>query len=181
MRIISGNNRGAKLYTLEGLDTRPTLDRVKEPLFSIIASSIPDGIILDLFSGSGALGLESVSRGAKKSYLCDFSKDAINIINKNVQKLRVENNVQVDNLSYEKALDKYKNIKFDIVFLDPPYKTDYAAKACKYILDNNMLAEDGIIVVETDELERTLDELGEIKSRIYNQKKYGRVSLIFIK
>ncbi len=181
MRIISGNNRGAKLYTLEGLDTRPTLDRVKEPLFSIIQTNIPDGIVLDLFSGSGALGLECVSRGAQKSYLCDLSKDAINIINQNVQKLRVSDKVQIDNLSYEKALDKYKNIKFDIVFLDPPYKTNYASKACKYIIDNNMLTSCGIIVIETDEIDRTLEELGEIKSRIYNQKKYGRVNLLFIK
>ena len=181
MRIISGNNRGAKLYTLEGLETRPTLDRVKEPLFSIIASNISDGVILDLFSGSGALGLECVSRGAKKSYLCDLSKQAIEIINKNVQKLKVSDKVQIDNLSYEKALDKYSNIKFNIIFLDPPYKTDYAIKACKFILNNDMLTSCGIIVIETDEIERILEELGEIQSRIYNQKKYGRVSLIFIK
>jgi len=181
MRIISGNNRGAKLYTLDGLATRPTLDRVKEPLFSIIAFNIPDGIILDLFSGSGALGLECVSRGAKKSYLCDLSKEAIDVINKNVQKLKVEDKVQVDNLSYDKALDKYKNIKFDIIFLDPPYKTDYSSKACKYIIDHNMLSSDGIMVIETDEVDRTLEELGELQIRIYNQKKYGRVSLLFIK
>ena len=177
MRIISGNNRGAKLYTLEGLDTRPTLDRVKEPLFSIIASSIPDGIILDLFSGSGALGLESVSRGAKKSYLCDFSKDAINIINKNVQKLRVENNVQVDNLSYEKALDKYKNIKFDIVFLDPPYKDLIINEIIDLLIKKELLNEKALIICEMDKREEYVNE----QTALLKEKKYGDKMVLIYK
>ena len=86
MRIISGTARGTKLYTLDGLNTRPTLDRVKESLFNIIQEDIADSIFLDLFSGSGAIGLEAASRGAKKSILCDNSKLAIDIINKNVSK-----------------------------------------------------------------------------------------------
>ena len=87
MRIISGTARGTKLYTLNGYDTtRPTLDRVKESLFNIIQQKVPNSIFLDLFSGSGAVGLEAASRGAKKAILCDKSKDAINIINKNIEK-----------------------------------------------------------------------------------------------
>ena len=86
MRIISGTARGTKLYTLEGIETRPTLDRVKESIFNIIQSEIKDSVVLDLFSGSGAIGLELLSRGAKKAILCDKSRDAIQIINKNVQK-----------------------------------------------------------------------------------------------
>ena len=90
MRIISGTSRGTKLYTLEGNNTRPTLDRVKEPLFSIIQNKIKDSIILDLFSGSGALALEALSRGAKKAILCDNSFKAIEVIKKNIEKTHFE-------------------------------------------------------------------------------------------
>ena len=83
MRIIGGRARGTKLYTLEGTATRPTLDRVKESIFNIIQNEIPDSIFLDLFSGSGAIGLEAASRGARKVILCDKSKDAVQIIKKN--------------------------------------------------------------------------------------------------
>ena len=84
MRIISGKARGTKLYTLEGENTRPTLDRVKESIFNIIQNEIQETVFLDLFSGSGAIGLEAISRGAQKSILCDKSKEAIEIINKNI-------------------------------------------------------------------------------------------------
>ena len=93
MRIISGTARGTKLYTLEGEKTRPTLDRVKESLFNIIQNEIPDSIFLDLFSGSGAIGLEAASRGAKRVILCDKSKDAIKIINRNIEKTHLKEKV----------------------------------------------------------------------------------------
>ena len=89
MRIIAGEKRGTKLYTLEGLNTRPTLDRVKESLFNIIQSEIRERIFLDIFAGSGAIGLEAVSRGAKKAILCDNNKQAIQIIKKNIEKTRI--------------------------------------------------------------------------------------------
>ena len=92
MRIISGSARGTNLFTLDGLTTRPTLDRVKESLFNIIQNEIPESVFLDLFSGSGAVGLEAASRGAKKTILCDKSKDAIKIINKNIEKWTSKNN-----------------------------------------------------------------------------------------
>ena len=101
MRIIGGLARGTKLYTLEGMNTRPTLDRVRESLFNIIQNEIKDSILLDLFSGSGAIGLESISRGAKKAILCDKSKQAIQIINKNVEKLRYKEKVEVLCMDYE--------------------------------------------------------------------------------
>ena len=89
MRIIAGEKRGTKLYTIEGLKTRPTLDRVKESLFNIIQSEIRERIFLDIFAGSGAIGLEAVSRGAKKAILCDNNKQAIQIIKKNIEKTRI--------------------------------------------------------------------------------------------
>ena len=88
MRIIAGKARGTKLYTLEGMNTRPTLDRVKESLFNIIQNEIPGSTFLDLFAGSGAIGLEAVSRGARKAILCDKEKSAIQIIKKNTFKMK---------------------------------------------------------------------------------------------
>ena len=101
MRIIGGRARGTKLNTLKGENTRPTLDRVKESLFNIIQTEITNSIFLDLFSGSGAIGLEAVSRGAKKSILCDKSKDAIGIIKKNIEKTHLEKYVEYYQLSFE--------------------------------------------------------------------------------
>jgi len=182
MRIISGKARGTKLYTLEGYETtRPTLDRVKEALFSKINMELPDSVVLDLFAGSGALGLESVSRGAIKAYLVDESWKAIKIIKQNVDKTKFEKNVSVLQDDYLKALEKLKNIKFDFVFLDPPYKTDFAACATKYIIRNGLLKDTGKIIIETDIEDNVLAELEGEALDIEDVKKYGRVSLIFIR
>ena len=183
MRIISGTMRGTKLFTLEGDNTRPTLDRVKEALFSKINFELEDSIVLDMFSGSGALGLESLSRGANKAVLCDSSRDAIRIINQNIEKTRTKDRIVLLNLDYRKAIEKIKedNYKFDIVFLDPPYKTDYAAVASKNIAQNNLLNEDGLIVIETDEKDRVINEIDTNLLKIEETKKYGRVYLLFLK
>ena len=113
MRIIGGKARGTKLYTLEGNNTRPTLDRVRESLFNIIQKEIPNCIFLDLFSGSGAVGLEAISRGAKKSILCDNNKKAIDIIKKNIEKTHFKNEVQLYNMSYENLLKNEINEKIN--------------------------------------------------------------------
>ena len=182
MRIISGTMRGTKLYTLEGDNTRPTLDRVKEALFSKINFELQDATILDLFAGSGALGLEALSRGAEKVFLCDNSRDAIKIINQNIEKTKTKDKVSLLNMDYKKALEELRiqKIKFDIVFLDPPYKTDFAENATKYIVENKLLKEDGFIVLETDEKERVLKNLDTNILDINEIKKYGRVYLLFI-
>lgn len=184
MRIISGRARGTKLYTLEGYETtRPTLDRVKEALFSKINMELPESIVLDLFSGCGALGLESISRGAEKAYLVDTSGKAIKIIKQNVAKTKFENEVVVLQEDYLKALEKFKNnnLKFDIVFLDPPYKTDFVVNATKFILENQLLKDTGRIIIETDIEEIVLEELNKISLILEDVKKYGRVTLIFIR
>lgn len=182
MRIISGTMRGTKLFTLEGLNTRPTLDRVKEALFSKINYDLEDSIVLDLFSGCGALALESISRGAKKAYLCDSSRDAIKIINQNVQKTKTEEKTILLTCDYKKALENFmeNNVTFDIVFLDPPYKTDFAEIATKIIIENNMLKENGFIVLETDDKEKVISNLDTNIIKIKDIKKYGRVYLLFL-
>ena len=153
MRVISGTARGKKLSSLEGLETRPTLDRVKEALFNIIQFDLKDAKILDLFSGSGALAIEALSRGANQAILCDNSKKAIQIINKNLKDTRLEEKAKVINKDYIDALKQLYNEskKINIAFLDPPYKTEYAINAIEQILKYNLLEEDGIIIVETDD------------------------------
>ena len=184
MRIISGKARATKLYTLDGYEiTRPTLDRVKEALFSKINMELLDSIVLDLFAGSGALGLESVSRGANLAYLVDESGKAIKIINQNIQKTRFEAQTVVLQCDYLKALEKFKNenIKFDFIFLDPPYKTDFAVNSTKFIIDNELIKISGKIIIETDIEDDVLEGLSKLELEVIDVKKYGRVSLIFVR
>ena len=180
MRVISGTARGKKLISLEGLETRPTLDRVKESIFNILQFDIKEKKILDLFSGSGALAIEALSRGAKIAVLCDSSKKAIEIINKNLEATRLENNSIVINEDFLKVLTtlKEKNKKFDIIFLDPPYKSNFIEKSIEKIFEYNLLEKDGIIVCETDD-ENKIKNIKNID--IYNTRKYGIAHVIFIR
>ena len=180
MRIISGIARGTKLETLEGENTRPTLDRVKESLFSIIQSYIYDSRVLDLFSGSGALALESISRGAKEATICDNSRKAIEIIKQNIKKTHFEDKVKIINKDYKKCLQELRNNKFDIIFLDPPYKTEFGIEATRIISENDLLEEDGIIVFETDQKEEEYIEELEQYASVKDLRKYGRVTLVFL-
>ena len=181
MRIISGRARGTKLYTLEGDNTRPTLDRVKESLFNIIQTKIPDSVFLDLFSGSGAIGLEAASRGARKVILCDKSKEAVQIIKKNIEKTHMEEQIDCYQLSYEKVLETKINEKLDIIYIDPPYKTDLIYESLKIILSKELLNDDSLIIIETDEEERIIEKIKKIELDIVDQRKYGRAHLIFLK
>ena len=181
MRIISGIARGTKLFTLEGETTRPTLDRVKESMFNIIQNEVQNSIFIDLFSGSGAIGLEAASRGAKRVILCDKSKQSINIINKNIEKTHLKEKVELYNLDYELLLKTKIKEQADIIYIDPPYKSDFAINAVNIILENRIVSEDSTIIIETDEEEKILRELEKIEIKITDKRKYGRAILIFLK
>lgn len=183
MRVISGTARGKKLNTLSGLNTRPTLDRVKEAVFSIIQFDLEDKNVLDLFSGSGALAIEALSRGAKNAVMCDNSYEAIKIIKQNVKETRLIDKVEIINKDYAETLKKLnkENKKFDIIFLDPPYKSDFAIKSMEYIFRNNMLLDDGIIIFETDDKNKEQEILKYKEMRIFDIRKYGSVYVIFIR
>ena len=180
MRVISGTARGKKLNTLSGLNTRPTLDRVKEAVFSIIQFDLEDKNVLDLFSGSGALAIEALSRGAKNAVMCDNSYEAIKIIKQNVKETRLIDKVEIINKDYAEALKKL-NKKFNIIFLDPPYKSDFAIKSMEYIFRNNMLLDDGIIIFETDDKNKEQEILKYKEMKIFDIRKYGSVYVIFIR
>ena len=134
MKIISGIYKGRNIegFFIDG--TRPTMDRVKESLFGMIQNKLQNSIVLDLFSGSGNLAIESLSEGAKEAYLVDSNRKAINIINKNINNIGIDN-CKVLNMDYKKSLILFKenNIKFDLIFLDPPYKTNYIEDSIKII------------------------------------------------
>ena len=180
MRIISGKSRGTKLYSLEGQTTRPTLDRVKESLFNIIQNDIQGCVFLDLFAGSGAIGLEAASRGAEEVILCEKNKNAIEIIKKNIQKTHLEKQTKLYEMSFENLLKKIDK-KVDIIYIDPPYKTDFVYESIKIINQKKLLNNEGIIIIETDEEDRIEKQLENLDIEIERQRKYGRVNLIFVK
>lgn len=177
MRVVAGKARGLTLKTLDGDSTRPTRDMVREALFNIIAEKIPDAVFLDMFAGSGAIGIEALSRGAKKAYFIDSNKDAISIINQNLNKARFNDNSVVWCGDFLKALDKIKNEKFDVVFIDPPYNKELGVKAIEEIYKRNILQVDGIIIYETDRTENVPEEINVYKR--YDYRKYGRNILNF--
>ena len=181
MRVISGNLRGTKLYTLEGLETRPTLDRVKESLFNIINFDIKDCTFLDLFAGSGAIGIEAASRGAKKVVMCEKSKEAFKVINKNLEKTRLIDDVKTYNMDFEKCIKEELKENFDIIFLDPPYKSDFAYKAAKLMIEKKLITKDTMIILETDIEQIVENQFEKLDLKEINKKKYGRACLLFYK
>ena len=122
MRVIAGNNRGMTLVTPDGIDTRPTTDRIKETLFNMIAFDLPDAYFLDLFSGSGQIGIEALSRGAKEAVFVEKDKNAINCIEKNLVKARLTDSSRLYKVDVIAALNQLNSHQvFDIIFMDPPY------------------------------------------------------------
>ena len=187
MRIISGKARGTKIQTIESETTRPTLDRVKESLFNIIQNKIQGTNVLDLFSGSGALGIESLSRGANLAIFCDCNSEATKVIKQNLTKTKLQDKAIIYNEDYKKCIIdlKKKKLKFDVIFLDPPYKLDLAIDSLKLIIENDLLNENAIIIIETDQKDRDKKEIQEIKDKykvdIFDERKYGRANLIFVR
>ena len=147
MRVITGKARGVNLKTPEGLQTRPTTDRVKEALFSVIQFDIPNASVLDLFGGTGQLGIESLSRGAKQAVFVDESEKACRLIRENLKRTRLEGEGSVVRSDYLAYLARCHE-KFDIIFLDPPYAEVFLENALKKITEIDILQSGGIIVTE---------------------------------
>ena len=181
MRVISGKVRGLKLDTPKNLDVRPTTDRVKESLFNIINPYIRESNILDLFAGTGSLGIECLSRGAKNCVFVDKSKESIGIVKSNIKKARVENESTILNIDFKDAVKRLsvQKQKFDVIFMDPPYYENMFIDCLKSIDELNLLKEDGLVVVEHDTNDLFDDNIGRLyKSR---EKKYGNTTITFYK
>ena len=149
MRIITGRSKGIRLVTLEGDTTRPTAERVKEAVFSMIQFDIEGRRVLDLFAGSGQLALEAISRGAAEAVLVDKSKDAIKVINTNIAKTKSSEFCRVYGMDWKDYIRRFGGEKFDIVFLDPPYAAGLYAPALSALVDANMLKPTTLIVCES--------------------------------
>lgn len=174
MRIIAGSRRGLKLIAPKGLDTRPTEDRVKESVFNMLGQNFFDDIVLDLFCGSGANGIEFISRGAKKAYFVDKSKEAIACVNKNLEKAKFSDEAVLIEDHLNQALKKL-DLEFDYIYMDPPFdRRDLYKKAFKLIKENKLLKADGKLIVEynTDKPPLIGEGFVELKN-----KKYGNTSI----
>ena len=171
MRIIAGAKRGKKIMPKIDDTTRPTTDRVRENVFNILTNlvDIQGASVLDLFAGCGAYGLEAHSRGARQIVFNDFDAQAVEVIKKNAK--ACDCNAQVLNLDYTDAIEKLDSQTFDIIFIDPPYNSDFALKAVEYIRQKNLLSVGGVIVVETE---------NDLDIESIREKKYGRARLYFL-
>ena len=170
MRIISGKYKGRVLKGFDITGTRPTMDRVKESLFGTIQRYVPGSVVLDLFAGSGNLGIEALSEGASFAYLVDSNSKAIKVVKENINNIGITD-IEVIHSDYKEALKSFNN-KFDLIFLDPPYNTDYIEKSIKLIEDNNLLNDDGIIVCESDAIDKIIysDVFKKVKEKKYGDK-----------
>ena len=178
MRIISGKLKGRKIdgFNLEG--TRPTMERVKESLFAMIQNYIIDANVLDLFSGSGNLGIEAISEGATKATLVDCNIKAIKTIKTNVDNLNIASSVEIIHADFEKALINLRKNQYDVIFLDPPYKTNYIEESIKKITEYNILNDTGVIVCESSQIDKIIypSNYEAIKN-----KKYGDKYIVILK
>jgi 16S rRNA (guanine966-N2)-methyltransferase len=172
MRIITGSARGRKLNTLEGLDVRPTPDKVKEALFNIIQFDIEGRHFLDLFAGSGQIGLEALSRGAKDCVFIDASKKSVAVIEENIAHCGFENQSKVVNADSVMYIRRTME-KFDVAFLDPPYRKGLLQEALPYVADR--MNEGGTIICEHPIDEEVPDEAGDFKR--FRDYKYGKIIL----
>ena len=173
MKIISGKLKGRNIKGFDINGTRPTMDRVKESVFSMIQNSINDSCVLDLFSGSGNLGIEAISNGANYVYFNDKNIKCAKIIKENLVNFNVLDNYFITNMDYREALNYYKNknIKFDIVFLDPPYKENIINDILNKLLECDLLNNKALIICEFTKKEIYLSsQLALIKEKKYGEK-----------
>ena len=174
MRIVGGKYRGRTLVSFDGDKVRPTGDKVRESLFNILQFKVAGANFLDLCSGTGAIGIEAISRGAKKVAFNDSSRESISILNKNLEKLKIDQPHAVTNMTAQAFLT-YAVDKFDIVFIDPPYNSGLIGEILP--LTANVLTENGIVVIEDEK-----SFVGSVDGLIkYDERKYGRVYLTFFK
>lgn len=174
MRVITGKARGIQLKTPEGMLTRPTADRVKEALFSIINFDVPGAAVLDLFGGTGQLGIEALSRGAKSAVFVDAREDACKLIRENLKRTKLEGEGTVVRSDYLDYLSRCKD-RFDIIFLDPPYAEVFLEKSINRITEIDILQSGGIMVAERPlGKDLSLELPGYTRSRDY---KYGKILL----
>ena len=179
MRIISGQLRGRKLQTFKGSDVRPTADRVREALFSILGHRPVKACVLDLFSGTGALGIEALSRGANMAVFVDSHVQALTVLRKNLQRCALQHCTQVIQWDIVKNLDCLKIYPnaFDLVLMDPPYSRGLVPLSIKHLLQSRSLAPGAVLVAEHEA--HTPPEIDSSMLACTDSRRYGRTGLSF--
>lgn len=169
MRVIAGKRRGTKLESPKDRSVRPTTDRIKEDIFNIISPYVLDAVFLDLFAGSGAMGIEALSRGAERSVFVDRSGKSLSLVKRNIKKTGFEDSSEVRKMSAENYLANTSE-SFDIIFLDPPYAYENLKNIIENIIKYDILKDDGILIVEHDKnipLEKN-ENLDRFRNKVYS-------------
>lgn len=181
MRIITGSAKGTKLKTPSGLETRPTADRVKESVFNILGQAVDDVLVLDLFAGTGNLGLEALSRGARHGVFVDQSLASVNIIKENAARTKLVDKVEIYRNEVLRALDNIiikSGRMFSLIFCDPPYNQGLAGAVLQKIDTNSILEPDGIVIIEHSRHEPIASEWEKLQLK--RTEKYGETLVSFL-
>lgn len=180
MRVIAGTAKRLQLKTVEGMDTRPTTDRIKETLFNMISAYIADSNFLDLFSGSGAIGIEALSRGAAHASFVEQSKKAMECINDNLKYTKLSDRAELYETDAVNALSRMEGSKtFDYIFMDPPYNQSHEKRVLEYLSNSMLLSDDGIIIVEAS-LETDFSYVAKLGFSIIKEKEYKTNKHVFL-
>ena len=181
LRIIGGDLKGKKLYTIPGTLIRPTADRLRESIFNILSNLVEETVVLDLFSGTGAFGIEALSRGAEFAVFIDNSKKALSVVERNIKSCAVDNRSQIIRWNIVKNLNCIKSIgsEFDLVFMDPPYNKGIIKPTLLNLHDSGSLGNDACIVVEHNYLETIPETYKQFE--LIDQRKYGKKLISFMR
>lgn len=180
MRVIAGTARSLPLKTPEGLDTRPTTDRIKETLFNMLQADIPGAVFVDLFSGSGGIGIEALSRGARKAYFVDNSPKALSCIQQNLTFTKMEDRAIVLKQDAVSALNSIYEKEADIIFMDPPYNCGYEKNILAMLGEMHYVTDDTLIIVEAS-LDTDFSYLKEMGFYMSKDKRYKTNRHAFIR
>lgn len=181
LRIIGGELKGKKLYTIPGTLIRPTSDRLRESIFNILSNLVKKAVVLDLFAGTGALGIETLSRGAESAVFIDDSKAALSVVERNIQSCAVDNRSQIIKWNIVKNLNRIKAVdsKFNLVFMDPPYNKGLIKPTLINLHDSGSLGRDACIIVEHTPFEPVPGACKQFE--LTDQRKYGKKLISFMK
>ena len=182
MRIIAGTARSLPLKTIEGMDTRPTTDRIKETLFNMLQSYLADCTFLDLFAGSGAIGIEALSRGAERAVFVEQSPEAVRCIRENLNHTKLMEGAQVYQCDVLEGIRRaeLEGMVFDVVFMDPPYRQEHEHRVLEYLAQSRVIYEDTLIVVEAA-LETEFDYITDLGFELVRTKRYKTNQHVYLR
>ncbi len=174
MRIISGDRRGLRLFSPQGLATRPTLDQVKEAAFNIWQFDVPGGVFLDLFAGSGQIGIEALSRGADSVYFFEPDRGAFQTLQKNLTHIKADGRAKPYPAPYARLASVFPKPRFDLVYIDPPYQSGAYEEALKFLVEGGYLHDGSTVICEAEAKEPLPERVGFLSD---SPRRYGRVAL----